>query len=54
MTLEEFTEEFDKDSAVILFGGKRRVLPKDVELLSELGRLLTTKTDDYENREDEI
>ena len=44
MTLEEFIKDFDKENVVVLLGGKRKVLPADMDLLVRLGEVLATKT----------
>jgi hypothetical protein len=44
MTLQDFIEQFDKDGAVVLLEGKRKVLEGDAEKLTALGKLLTTQT----------
>lgn len=44
MTLEEFIKDFDKENVVVLLGGKRKVLPADVDLLVRLGEVLANKT----------
>ncbi|WP_028296273.1 hypothetical protein [Olivibacter sitiensis] len=44
MTLEDFISDFDKENAVNLLGGKRKVLPEDKDLLIRLGKVLATKT----------
>jgi len=44
MTITEFIEVYDKDDSIVLLEGKREVLGNDKSKLTELGRLLTTKT----------
>lgn len=44
MTLTEFITQFDKDDAVVLLEGKRKVLEGDKQKLVLLGALLASKT----------
>jgi hypothetical protein len=44
MTLKEFIEKYDKAGSVVLLEGKRDVLENDKAKLTELGKLLATKT----------
>lgn len=44
MTLNDFIEQFDVEGSVVLLEGKREVAPKDAPRLTELGRLLASKT----------
>lgn len=44
MTLQDFIRQFDKDGAIVLLEGKRKVLENDREKLSRLGRLLASSS----------
>lgn len=44
MTLNEFIEKFDKDNSIILLEGKRNVLYEDMPKLTELAKLLASRT----------
>jgi len=44
MKLKEFIIQYDKENAIVLLEGKRKVLEEDKEKLSELGKLLAENT----------
>ncbi len=45
MTLEDFISKYDNENSVILLEGKRNVLESDKGKLFELGKLLTSKSE---------
>ena len=45
MTLEDFISKYDNENSVILLEGKRKVLESDKGKLFELGKLLTSKSE---------
>lgn len=44
MTLHEFIDRYDKENAIVLLEGKRKVLEEDKDKLIALGSLLASKT----------
>ncbi|MBW1660271.1 MAG: hypothetical protein JRJ48_07220, partial [Deltaproteobacteria bacterium] len=44
MTLDQFIDRYDKEGAVVLLEGKRKVPEDDKEKLIALGRLLASRT----------
>src|SRR5687767_9136863 len=44
MTLDEFIKLYDRRESIVILEGKREVLENDKKKLTEVGRLLTTKT----------
>lgn len=44
MTLNEFISQYDKENAIVLLEGKRKVLKEDQPKLEALGKLLASKT----------
>lgn len=44
MTLNDFIKQFDKENAIVLLEGKRKVLEEDKQKLIALGNLLATKS----------
>lgn len=44
MTLDKFIEQYDKENAIVLLEGKRKVLKDDTKLLVQLGKTLATRT----------
>jgi hypothetical protein len=44
MTLQEFIDKFDTESSIVLLEGKRNVREKDQAKLTELGKLLASRT----------
>ena len=46
MTLNEFIKEYDKEFAIVLIEGKRKVKDEDKNKLIELGKLLANRTEE--------
>ena len=44
MTLKDFVDQFDKENAIVLLEGKRKVIEEDKDRLENLGKLLATRT----------
>jgi hypothetical protein len=44
MTLKDFVDQFDKENAIVLLEGKRKVIEADKDRLENLGKLLATRT----------